>query len=127
LRRYSTECSRHLSGIEPGAMALLKNYDWPGNVRELQNAIERAVALGSSDLIRPEDLPENLYDEAGENLSSSRYRDAVAEAQRNVILDALAQSKGNIVEAADILGLNSNYLHRLIHKLNLKSRLQSLR
>ena len=44
---------RHVTGISPEAMACLRAYDWPGNVRELENAIERAVVLGSTDEILP--------------------------------------------------------------------------
>jgi Nif-specific regulatory protein len=105
-------------------MSLLKSYNWPGNVRELQNAVERAVALGTSDRIGPEDLPERLFEEASTNLRFYRYHDAVAEAKRKMILDAVEQSKGNLTEAAKILDLNSNYLHRLIHNLNLRGRLR---
>jgi len=124
LHRYSKECNRRVTAIEPAAMSVLKNYNWPGNVRELQNVIERAVALGSSDRICPEDLPENFFEEVGASLRTFRYHDAVAEAKRKLILDAIERSGGNIVEAAKILDLNSNYLHRLIQNLDLRSRLR---
>ena len=45
--------------ISPEALAALKNYEWPGNVRELENAIERALVMGSSDMVLLEDLPES--------------------------------------------------------------------
>ena len=51
-----------ISGIAPKARHRLMRYTWPGNVRELENAIERAVVLGSSDLIVPEDLPETVLE-----------------------------------------------------------------
>jgi transcriptional regulator with PAS, ATPase and Fis domain len=124
LHRYSKECNRNVTGIDPAAMSLLKNYNWPGNVRELQNAIERAVALGSSDRICPEDLPESLFEEAGTNLKSFGYHEAVADAKRKVILDAIEEAKGNLTQASKILHLNSNYLHRLIQNLNLRGRLR---
>ncbi|HYK22067.1 MAG TPA: sigma 54-interacting transcriptional regulator, partial [Pyrinomonadaceae bacterium] len=56
--RYSTKCNRRLNGFSSEARACLTSYDWPGNVRELENAIERAVVLGTTDLILAEDLPE---------------------------------------------------------------------
>jgi len=126
LHRYSKECNRNVTGILPAAMSILKAHNWPGNIRELQNAIERAVALGSSDRICPEDLPENLLEEASTNSKSSRYHDGVAEAKRKLILDAVEQSRGSIVEAAKILNLNSNYLHRLIQNLDLRGRLKKI-
>ena len=51
---------RPVSGISQEALAILKRHDWPGNIRELANTIERAVVLGSTELIIPEDLPEML-------------------------------------------------------------------
>ena len=60
--RYAAKCGRQIAGISPQAAALLRGFDWPGNVRELENAIERAVVLGSADTILPEDLPEALHE-----------------------------------------------------------------
>ncbi|MGH9854335.1 MAG: sigma 54-interacting transcriptional regulator, partial [Blastocatellia bacterium] len=62
--KYSQKCKRKVVGISPEAMSCLMNYDWPGNVREFENAIERAVVLGSSEFIKVEDLPEVVI-EAG--------------------------------------------------------------
>ena len=52
------KCNRRVVGISPEAQKLLQAYDWPGNVRELENAIERAVVMGSTEHILSEDLPE---------------------------------------------------------------------
>jgi Nif-specific regulatory protein len=54
--KYAAKCNRKLKGISPDARASLLAYDWPGNVRELENAIERAVVLGTSDLIVADDF-----------------------------------------------------------------------
>ena len=51
--RYAAKCKRPARGLSPAARAALCAYDWPGNVRELENAIERAVVLGSDELIQP--------------------------------------------------------------------------
>jgi len=56
VEKYGARCNRKLRGISPEARERLLAYDWPGNVRELENAIERAVVLGTTDLIRPEDF-----------------------------------------------------------------------
>ena len=60
--KYAEKCNRRIMGVSPDAGTLLKQYDWPGNIRELENAIERAVVLGSSGMILPEDLPETLHE-----------------------------------------------------------------
>jgi transcriptional regulator with PAS, ATPase and Fis domain len=46
--KYAKECKRAVTGITPEARTLLQTYSWPGNIRELENAIERAIVLGSS-------------------------------------------------------------------------------
>lgn len=122
--KYANKCKRQVRGIAPEARALLAAYDWPGNVRELENAIERAVVLGSTDLIRPEDLPEALLETESEmpsvNVSIANYHETVKETKKQLILKSIAQSDGNITEAARLLGVQANYLHRLISNLNLR-------
>jgi len=54
--KYAAKCNRKLKGISPDARARFLAYDWPGNVRELENAIERAVVLGTTDVILAEDF-----------------------------------------------------------------------
>jgi DNA-binding NtrC family response regulator len=102
-------------------MAALTHYDWPGNVRELENAIERALVMGSSDTILLEDLPDALLEQepAGE-MNEGKYHANLKDLKKRLIIDAVQQTRGNYVEAAEILGLNSNYLHRLIRNLKLK-------
>lgn len=120
--KYSKQCKRHVMGISAEARACLTHYDWPGNVRELENAIERAVVLGSADLIRPEDLPEDILETgAPTGVAVTRYHEAVKEAKKKVILQAVEQATGNYTEAAKRLGVHPNYLHRLIRNLNLKA------
>jgi Nif-specific regulatory protein len=121
IQKYSGEANRPLAGITPEAHSLLKNYSWPGNVRELQHAIERAVVLGSSEHIRPEDLPEALL-ETKEPAETDvvRFHEAVNKAKRDVILRALEETGGNFTEAAKLLDLHPNYLHRLVSNMGLR-------
>jgi Nif-specific regulatory protein len=121
VRKFSNDANRSVAGISPEAHALLKRYDWPGNVRELQNALERAVGLGSSDHIRPEDLPEALVETKGGTPSDLlRYHDAVNALKRQVIVKALEQAGGSFTEAAKLLDLHPNYLHRLVRNMDLR-------
>src|SRR5207302_1078227 len=57
VRKYSDKCNRKVKGISSEARARLTHYDWPVNVLEFENAIERALVLGITALILPEDLP----------------------------------------------------------------------
>jgi len=120
-RKYADKSKRQVHGITAEAQACLLAYDWPGNVRELENAIERAVVLGSTDLILAEDLPEAILDAQPPAESASlEYHQALREGKRQIILRALDQAKGEYSEAARLLGLHVNNLHRLIRTLDLK-------
>jgi Nif-specific regulatory protein len=119
--KYAEKSKRQVRGISAEAQACLLAYDWPGNVRELENAIERAVVLGSTDLILPEDLPEAVLEAQPSQLASSlRFHAAVRESKRQIILKALEQAGGDYSETAKLLGLHVNNLHRLIRNLALK-------
>ncbi len=123
--KYGKRSGRTVVGISPRARACLLNYEWPGNVRELENAIERAVVLGTSDLILPEDLPESILERAAPaGAPAEAFHDAVRESKKQLIITAVEQTMGNYTEAARLLGLHPNYLHRLIRNLNIKPLLQ---
>jgi transcriptional regulator with GAF, ATPase, and Fis domain len=124
VKKYSLS-GRPILGISPEAEVLLKNYDWPGNVRELQNALERAVVLGSSDHIRPEDLPDALLEvRTPVHSGVLRYHEAVNSIKRDLILRAIDQAGGNFTEAAKLLDLHPNYLHRLVRNMDLRKDLR---
>jgi transcriptional regulator with GAF, ATPase, and Fis domain len=118
--KYAKECKRPVTGITPEARVLLQSYSWPGNIRELENTIERAVVLGLSDKIGVEDLPRRMLEGEGSQ-EPATYDEAVKDAKRHIVLNALAQAKGNYTEAAKALGMHPNNLHRLIRTLDLKA------
>jgi Nif-specific regulatory protein len=127
--KYGAKFKRRVTGISPEARALLAAYDWPGNVRELENAVERAVVLGSTERILPEDLPETVLESESSSAAASpapvtKYHDAVREAKKQLILRTLEQHGGSITEAARSMGVHPNYLHRLISNLNLRPELK---
>ena len=121
VQKFARTMGRAIVGLSRNAMAALTNYDWPGNVRELENAIERAVVLGSTDAILLEDLPEaisEVYRPGGE--TASTFQELVVEAKRKIIRDALLQARGSYIEAARTLELHPSNLHRLMRSLGLK-------
>ena len=122
--KYSERVKRRVSGISPKAHRLLAGYDWPGNVRELENAIERAVVLGVTDIILPEDLPELMVEEAVDDGggSSSLLDSVVRQAKRQAIEKALEQTGGNQSEAAKVLGVHAVHLSRLIKTFGIKAK-----
>ncbi len=141
--KYAAKCQRRIKGVTAAARSCLERYDWPGNVRELESAIQRAVVMAATEFITPEDLPDDVLESEAADAESSatpapddqkvitavtaptpKYHDAVREAKKQVIINAIEQASGNYVEAAKLLGLHPNNLYRLIRNLNLKSRLK---
>jgi DNA-binding NtrC family response regulator len=121
-----------VNGFTPAALACLSKYDWPGNVRELENAIERAVVLGSTDQILLEDLPDAVVEAGAQSATaapastSSRFHDVITQSKKDLIIRVFEKAGGNYTTAAQMLGLHPNYLHRLIRNLNLKASLRKL-
>jgi transcriptional regulator with PAS, ATPase and Fis domain len=122
--RYAQKCGRQVSGISPKAAALLRGFDWPGNVRELENAVERAIVLGSSDMILPEDLPESLSEPVAGDGSAGLLQDAVNAAKRAAVQRAYEQADHDHAEAARLLGVHPNYLYRLVRNMRLETELK---
>ncbi|MBV8847896.1 MAG: sigma-54-dependent Fis family transcriptional regulator [Bryobacterales bacterium] len=123
--RAAARCGRRVDGISPEAEHCLAAYAWPGNVRELENAIERAVVLGESNRILPEDLPESVLEAAPAPDLSSAYQTSVGGAKREAILRAWNESEGDYKAAAKRLGLHPNSLLRLVRNLGLREVLKS--
>ncbi len=120
--KASRKCNMRIKSLAPETLACLMQCDWPGNVRELENALERALVLGSTDSILPDDLPEAIL-EAGSTApaSTDRYHGTIKEAKKQLVLQALQQANGSYIEAAKALGMHPNSLLRLIRNLELKA------
>lgn len=121
VHKYSKRCKVKAKPISRDTMGCLSNHDWPGNVRELENAIEHALVLGHSDIVRPTDLPQSVLEQwSSPEKQDGRYHTRVKELKKQLIVEAVEQTRGKYVEAAGILGVHPNYLHRLIRNLGLK-------
>jgi len=127
VEKFATKCNRRVTGISPAARSCLAAYGWPGNVRELENAIERAVVLGSAHLVLPEDLPEQILEVertgSGEAATGS-YHEAVLGAKKRLILRAFEEAQGNHTVAAKLLDVHPNYLHRLVRNMELRGQIK---
>src|SRR5262245_2188369 len=120
--KYGQKCKRQIRGLTSAAKTLLVSNDWPGNVRELENVIERAAVLGSTEMIQPEDLPESLHETMPlPEVQRTKFHSAAREAKRQIVLNALDQAGGNYTQAAKVLGIHPNNLHRLARNLGLKA------
>ena len=126
LAKVSRKCKTKMKSLSDDAKTCLVRYDWPGNVRELENAIERAIVLGEGETILPEDLPETVLDSSpGAAHESAKYLSSVKDAKRQMIVNALQQSRGSYLEAAKMLGIHPNSLLRLMRNLNVRASMET--
>ena len=107
--------------ISEDAMRQLIAYDWPGNVRELENAIERAVALGSGPILHVGDLPSNLQYPTTDRLPERNELIPLEELERRAILRTLRETAGDKLAAARILGIGKTTLYRKLKQYNLEA------
>lgn len=101
------------------AMQRLMAYDWPGNVRELENAIERAVALGSGPILHVGDLPSNLLYPSGERFPEPSELLPLEELERRAILRTLRETGGDKLATARLLGIGKTTLYRKLKQYNM--------
>ena len=107
--------------ISEDAMRRLIAYDWPGNVRELENAIERAVALGSGPIVAVADLPSNLQYPTSERVPEKDELLPLEELERRAILRTLRQTSGDKLAAARILGIGKTTLYRKLKQYHMET------
>jgi DNA-binding NtrC family response regulator len=115
LARFSQAMNRKDMRLSPAALVALQAYTWPGNVRELQNAVERAVVVGSPPLIEVKDLPVHVTSSAARPGPAS-----LAECERSHIQSVLSSTGWNISQGARILGVDRVTLYNKIRKYELK-------
>ncbi len=104
---------RKAASLTPAAADQLLRHCWPGNVRELQNAMERALALGSGERIESDDLPEEIRAARGAAPSTGQ---SLADLERSAIYAALEETDGNRERAAAQLGIGVATLYRKLDR-----------
>ena len=104
LELYAKENSKDIRRLSTPAIDMLMQYHWPGNVRELENSIERAVLLCEGGVIRSYHLPPTLQTgEQSDTIPARSLEEAVAGLEREMIIDALKNTRGNMAMAAELL------------------------
>ena len=111
LEKFS-DPARPIHTISEEAMRRIMAYDWPGNIRELENAIERAVALGSGPILHVGDLPSNLQYTSAEKLPEGDEMVPLEALERRAIFRALRETAGEKLAAARLLGIGKTTLYR---------------
>ena len=103
------------------------SHSWPGNVRELRNAIQRALILSTSSKLLPDDLqlsaaPSTPLKTPSSTLGSGPEALTMEEREREAIVDALRETRGNKSEAAEKLGISRSTIHRKLERYSISSR-----
>jgi two-component system response regulator HydG len=111
LEKFS-DAARPIHTVSEDAMRRITSYDWPGNIRELENAIERAVALGSGPILHVGDLPSNLQYTASEKHPDGDELVPLEILERRAIFRALQETSGDKLAAARLLGIGKTTLYR---------------
>jgi len=122
VNEHAAAFGRQLRGISPLAEDALRDHAWPGNIRELRNRVERAVALAESNWLTTADFfPEHATSRSARKADVSSLADARDAAERRMIEIALAQSNGDVEQAAAILQVSRSTMFAKIRKLGVRA------
>ncbi|TBR21041.1 MAG: hypothetical protein EPO63_09100, partial [Candidatus Nitrosotenuis sp.] len=130
IEKLNARFGRRVKGISAGALAALARHEWPGNVRELQNVIERCFALPDVEVIEERHiqilaLSGSRDAAAAVPASAPDARDAadilpLDEAEKKLILAALAKTGNNKLKAAQLLGIHRSRLYKKLERYGIK-------
>lgn len=107
--------------ITEDAMRQLLAYDWPGNVRELENAMERAIALGTGPIVQISDLPSSLQNASRAQAAEEGEMVPLDLMERRAIFRALQETGGDKLAAARLLGIGKTTLYRKLKQYDEQS------
>lgn len=117
IEKYNRIHGLEIKRISSTAIDLLMTYHWPGNIRELENCIERAAILSTDRVIRSHNLPPTLQSAASTRSRVDGSLEVILEnVEKQMLIDALNLSKGNISKAAEQLKLTERMMGLRIKK-----------
>ncbi|MDP3168430.1 MAG: PEP-CTERM-box response regulator transcription factor [Hydrogenophaga sp.] len=118
-KRFAQEQNRRNLSLSDDALRAIEAHNWPGNIRELENCIKRATIMAEGSQVTSDDLglPATLEGALEQSLDLRAVRD---EAERKAVIAAVARSNGNLLRAAELLGISRPTLYDLMHRLGLK-------
>lgn len=115
--KFSKANHKNIKRISTPAIDMLMSYHWPGNVRELENCIERAVLLSNDEVIHGHHLPPTLQTaESSGTVHRGTLPDTLDAVERELIVEALKNSRGNKAKAARILGISERLMGLRVNK-----------
>jgi DNA-binding NtrC family response regulator len=135
VEKFDARLGKHVEGFEPEVERALMTYPWPGNIRELENVIERAVLFCDAPRLRLEDLPLEVRGERSVPAAASpaatpmpgdglkeQVKAAMSRLERELIVHALEQTRGNVTHAARLLKISRKGLQLKMKELGLRER-----
>jgi Nif-specific regulatory protein len=123
VEKYSLKNHKSIRRISTPAIDMLMAYHWPGNVRELENCVERAVLLSGDEVIHGHHLPPTLQTaEASGTAFKGALQNTLENVERELLLDALKSTRGNMAKAARTLGLSERIMGLRIRKYGIDAR-----
>jgi DNA-binding NtrC family response regulator len=121
LQRFNQQYEKKIRNISPDTVRRLTHYDWPGNVRELESVIERAVLFCHGDELTVVDLPDDLQDfQMTTNRVFVPQSLSLEEIERDVIIQTLERTRGNVKKSAEILRVHRPTFYRKLKKFGIK-------
>ncbi|MEE8440494.1 MAG: sigma-54 dependent transcriptional regulator, partial [Spirochaetia bacterium] len=123
IEKYADHNHVAVRRISTPAIDLLMSYHWPGNVRELENCVERAVLLSVDEVIHSHHLPPSLQSAESSNTGfHGTLNESLENLERELILDALKSTRGNMAKAARLLGITERIMGLRVKKHGIDSR-----
>ena len=117
IEHYASKNNVNVRRISTPAIDLLMNYHWPGNVRELENTIERSVLLSVDGVIHSHHLPPSLQSAESSNTEvSGSLQESLDNLEREMLMDALKSTKGNMAKAARLLDITERVMGLRVNK-----------
>ncbi len=119
--KYTKQLGKPAKKVSPAVAEILLAYRWPGNVRELENCIERAVLVAPGETIEPVHLPPSLQIslQGAQKKEQGRLTAVVEEQERELITNALRETRGNQTRAARLLGTTKRIIQYRIRKMGI--------
>jgi transcriptional regulator with PAS, ATPase and Fis domain len=106
ISRLRSRTGKKITGLSSSTMERFMGYNWPGNVRELKSALEYAFVIGESGLIDCDHLPPKISTGKQGGNREILLKDVGDPSEKEALIEALRQTKGNQTQAARILGIN---------------------
>lgn len=123
IEKFNKRHGKNIKRITSMAIDMLMVYHWPGNIRELENCMERACILCNDNVIRAHNLPPTLQTAVSSRTTEAGTLEMILEKhEKQLIMDALVSTKGNMAKAASLLGITERMMGIRIKKYDIDSR-----